>query len=40
MDIKISLSSKHTKMIGIIGYVKISMFGIMKGKGGLYEKSF
>lgn len=37
---KISLSSKHTKMIGIIGYSKISMFGIMKGKGGLYEKSF
>jgi len=27
-------------MIGIIGYTKISMFGIMKGKGGLYEKSF
>ena len=27
-------------MIGIIGYAKISMFGIMKGKGGLYEKSF
>jgi len=27
-------------MIGIIGYSKISMFGIMKGKGGLYEESF
>lgn len=37
---KISLSSKHTKMIGIIGYSKISMFGIMKGKGGLYENHF